>query len=78
MMPRRYLVEYDDVINKQREIIYKIRIKFALGRRKEFCRFQENILGKINQELESLVERHTDYAERKSGKIDDDALLNEV
>ena len=76
---RRYLVEYDDVINKQREIIYKIRDKVLLWEEeKNFAAFKKTFLGRINQELESSVERHTEYVESEIGKIDDDALLNEV
>ena len=76
---RRYLVEYDDVINKQREIIYKIRDKVLLWEEeKNFAAFKKTFLGKISRELEGLVDQHTDYANSEIGKIDDDALLNEV
>ncbi len=76
---RRYLVEYDDVINKQREVVYKIRDKVLLWEEeKNFAAFKKTFLGKINHELEGLVDQHTDYANSEAGKVDDEALLNEV
>jgi len=47
---RRHLVEYDDVLNKQREIIYKKRRSFLKGEG-----LKEEILEKINREIESFV-----------------------
>jgi len=76
---RHYLVEYDDVINKQREVVYKIRDKVLLWEEeKNFAAFKKTFLGKINQELEGLVDQHTDYANSETGKVNDAALLNEV
>lgn len=47
---RKHLVEYDDVMNKQREIIYELRQK-AL----EDHSFKEEIMEKSKQEIEQMV-----------------------
>jgi preprotein translocase subunit SecA len=47
---RKHLVEYDDVLNKQREIIYGIREKVLGGEK-----MKEEILGKIEEEINNLV-----------------------
>ncbi len=47
---RKHLVEYDDVLNKQREIIYGIREKVLGGEK-----MKEEILGKIEEEIGNLV-----------------------
>ena len=47
---RKHLVEYDDVLNKQREIIYKLRRQIVTGEN-----LKEMILEKIKSQLENLV-----------------------
>lgn len=47
---RKHLVEYDDVINKQREIVYRRRRKILYGEDQK-----ESILEKISRVLESVV-----------------------
>lgn len=47
---RKHLVEYDDVINKQREIVYRRRRKILYGENQK-----ESILEKISGVLESVV-----------------------
>jgi len=47
---RKHLVEYDDVLNKQREIVYRRRRKILEGQR-----LNERILETIAQEITSLV-----------------------
>ena len=47
---RKHLVEYDDVINKQREIVYRRRRKILYGENQK-----ESILDKIRRVLESVV-----------------------
>ncbi len=62
---RRYLVEYDDVMSKQREIIYRIRDKVLLQvKNKDFEGLQETIWDKISKEINTLVgveESEIDY-----------------
>lgn len=47
---RKHLVEYDDVINKQREIVYRRRRKILYGENQK-----EGILEKISKVIESVV-----------------------
>lgn len=51
---RKNLVEYDDVMNKQREIIYKRRLQILANVDKTKS-LREEILEKVRMELESLV-----------------------
>lgn len=51
---RRHLVEYDDVLNKQREIIYQKRKEFLKGEG-----LKEAILEKIEQEIDNFVSLFT-------------------
>ncbi|MDP3724641.1 MAG: SEC-C metal-binding domain-containing protein, partial [bacterium] len=50
---RKHLVEYDDVMNKQREIIYARRRKVLEG-----ANFKAEILEKIDAKIESFVSAH--------------------
>lgn len=65
---RKHLVEYDDVLNKQREIIYKRRRKILEGESQK-----ENILQKIASEITTVV---TMYADDK-GVIDREKIVAE-
>uniref|UniRef100_A0A7C4R5S1 Protein translocase subunit SecA n=1 Tax=candidate division CPR3 bacterium TaxID=2268181 RepID=A0A7C4R5S1_UNCC3 len=51
---RKHLVEYDDVLNKQREIIYKLRRQIMTGEN-----LKEFILDKLNSEIVNLVNLYT-------------------
>ncbi|MFO7773613.1 MAG: preprotein translocase subunit SecA [Dehalococcoidia bacterium] len=50
---RKHLVEYDDVINKHREVIYAERRKILSG-----ADLKANILSMVQDEIRSLVDRH--------------------
>jgi len=51
---RKHLVEYDDVINRQREIIYAERRKILAG-----ADLKANIIAMVKAELKDIVEKHT-------------------
>jgi preprotein translocase subunit SecA len=51
---RKHLVDYDDVVNKHRELIYEERKKILSG-----ADLKSNILSMVKDELQSLVETHT-------------------
>jgi len=57
---RKHLVEYDDVANKQREIIYGLRRKVLSGEN-----LKEEILRKVKREIENLISLYSprDYGE---------------
>ena len=68
---RRYLVEYDDVMSKQREIIYRIRDKILLqAKNKDFEGLKKTIGDKVNKEIDGLI---------GGGelRLDDKAIVNE-
>jgi len=50
---RKHLVEYDDVINKHREVIYAERRKILSG-----ADLKANIISMVQDEIQSLVGRH--------------------
>jgi len=53
---RKHLVEYDDVINKHREIIYAERRKILSG-----ADLKANLASMINDEIQSIVESNFDH-----------------
>lgn len=66
---RKHLVEYDDVLNKQREIIYKRRRKILEGESQK-----ETILGKISEELSNVVAM---YSDEKGANFEREKITNE-
>ncbi len=51
---RKHLVEYDDVVNKQRELIYNERKKILSG-----ADLKANILSMVKEEIQGMVATHT-------------------
>ena len=51
---RKHLVEYDDVVNKQRELIYSERNKILSG-----ADLKANILSMVKEEIQGIVATHT-------------------
>lgn len=74
---RKHLVEYDDVANKQREIIYGMRNEILQSAKDKATSSQlkQNILEKINREIETLVLANT---KEGSSSPDLDPVINEV
>ena len=66
---RKHLVEYDDVLNKQREIVYKRRSDTLEGEDQK-----ESIIANIQSEIENVV---TMYADEKERTIDREKILTE-
>lgn len=66
---RKHLVEYDDVLNKQREIIYKRRRKILTGEGQK-----EKILENITREIANIV---LVYCEEKEGTVDREKVVLE-
>ena len=54
---RKHLVEYDDVVNQHREVIYAERKKILSG-----TDLKANIMSMITDEIQSLVDAHFDHA----------------
>jgi preprotein translocase subunit SecA len=64
---RKHVVEYDDVMNRHREVIYEDRRKIVAGED-----VHEKIVDLIGDELEAIIEQHTD---EKDNSIDLDGVL---
>src|SRR3990167_3973998 len=73
---RKHLVEYDDVLNKQREIIYKRRrnILEVQGKDSEFLK--EETLEKIENAISTLVEMKTQEV-LENGESSDEAIVED-
>lgn len=54
---RKNLVEFDDVLNKQREIIYSLRKKILLLPEKNQEKFKTTVLDVFNEEIKQLINR---------------------
>ena len=66
---RKHLVEYDDVLTKQREIVYRRRRKILEGERQK-----EKILTNITSEITNVV---AVYATEKNATFDREKIVNE-
>jgi preprotein translocase subunit SecA len=66
---RKHVVEYDDVMNRHREVIYADRRKIVAGED-----IHEKVMELIESEIEAMVDRHTSEKDRT---IDLAALLKE-
>ncbi len=67
---RKHLVEYDDVVNKHREVIYAERKKILGG-----SDLRGNILSMVQDEIEALVDSHLDG---HSGELDFAGLVQDL
>jgi preprotein translocase subunit SecA len=66
---RKHLVDYDDVLNKQREIVYRRRRKILEGERQK-----EKILGHVAGEVSTIV---TIYASEKDTAFEREKIVTE-
>ncbi|PLX25526.1 preprotein translocase subunit SecA [Candidatus Parcubacteria bacterium] len=76
---RKHLVEYDDVINKHRQVIYKTRqnILALLDENKEGQTSEEFIKDYIAQEVETIVSFHT-LGENTNGDFDPKEIIETI
>ena len=68
---RKHLVEYDDVVNKQRELIYTERRKILSG-----ADLKTNILSLVEKELQQIIDSH--IGDGRGDGWDAKALTTEV
>ncbi|NLE09514.1 MAG: preprotein translocase subunit SecA [Dehalococcoidales bacterium] len=68
---RKNLVEYDDVVNQQRELIYSERRKIISG-----ADLKSNILAMVDEEIDVIVAGHSGNG--RYGEPDIEGILNEV
>jgi len=62
---RKHLVEYDDVVNKQRELIYNERKKILSG-----ADLKANILSMVKEEIQGMVATHAGNEHGNGGDIE--------
>lgn len=64
---RKNLVEYDDVINKQRKIVYQLRDSALLNQKENPDKNKETVFKYIDSQITSVVSMNTAY---ETGKVD--------
>jgi preprotein translocase subunit SecA len=74
---RKHLVDFDDVLNKQREIVYSLRRKILSGAEEDFDKFRQTIFDVFDEELMTMVNAYfsTDI---KITEGDSDKLIQEL
>ncbi|MEO0185497.1 MAG: preprotein translocase subunit SecA [candidate division WOR-3 bacterium] len=68
---RKHLLEYDDVMNRQREVIYKMRDEILKG-----ANFEELLFKNFEDTIEDIILKHSDE-KKPSEEWDWDELINE-
>ncbi len=68
---RKHLLEYDDVLNKHREVIYARRLEVLETFQKEPEKLRERVLDLMEGEIEQVVLFHTGEVEGKAGQDHD-------
>ena len=71
---RKSLVEYDDVINKQRKIVYQLRDSALINQKDEPEKNKETVFKTIETQVNSIVSMNTSY---ENGKIDFEKVVLE-
>ncbi|MFA5749888.1 MAG: preprotein translocase subunit SecA [Candidatus Shapirobacteria bacterium] len=71
---RKNLVEYDDVINKQRKIIYQLRDQALFNQKNNPEINKETVFKYLNGQIDILINANTSY---ESGKIDSEKVVLE-
>ncbi len=71
---RKNLVEYDDVINKQRTIVYQLRDQTLLNQKENPEKNKETIFNNIEKQINSIVSINSNY---ETGKIDFEKVILE-
>jgi len=68
---RKHLVEYDDVVNKHRELIYEERRKILSG-----ADLKSNILSMVGEEIQGIIASHTADEHGEGGDVE--GLISEA
>jgi len=71
---RKHLVEYDDVLNKQREIIYKERRSILESTADENNTTQEEVLERIHNAIKSIVEEAVEKASAEGTSVNEEIV----
>ncbi|BCX14666.1 MAG: protein translocase subunit SecA [Patescibacteria group bacterium] len=70
---RKSVVEYDDVANQQREVIYRLRRKVLMAES-----LKDEVLGKLKKKIQKIVDFSFSFAEGRESEIDYDYILSGV
>ncbi len=70
---RKTVLQYDDVMNKQREVIYGERKRILLGQN-----LREQTLSFMKEMIEAMVDRHVLQTSRKQLEVDIESLYSDV
>ncbi len=73
---RKHLVDFDDVLNKQREIVYSLRRKMVMQSQDKESTFEETVLNVFQEEVSSIIAQHS-YSEAQISKEQKDEMLKE-
>ncbi|MDD4785283.1 MAG: preprotein translocase subunit SecA [Candidatus Shapirobacteria bacterium] len=71
---RKNLVEYDDVINKQRKIVYQLRDAALLNQKENPEKNKETVFKNVETQINSIISLNTAY---ETGKIDLEKVILE-
>lgn len=74
---RKHLVDFDDVLNKQRDIVYTLRKKILILPEKNKEEFHETVLDAASEEISSLVASFTSLKEVATDE-DTDRLIKDI
>jgi len=75
---RKHLVDFDDVLNKQREIVYNLRRDILVSLNKSVQAFREKILVIYNEELNVLVNNYLNLNQQDNDQEETKKLITEV
>ncbi len=67
---RKHLVEYDDVLNKQRETIYKRRREILYAEHEAAEKLQQEVMAMVEKEIAEIVSYHTALEDASKWEID--------
>jgi len=73
---RKHLVEYDDVLNKQRQIIYSRRKNILIASQDEEENLKQETIEKIDSSIESVVNTQTSLQQGSTVEIDQKILTD--
>lgn len=74
---RKHLVDFDDVLNKQREIVYSLRKKILILAKENQTLFKETILSIFNEEISVIINQYS-LSETRLTEEQWDMLFKEI
>jgi preprotein translocase subunit SecA len=75
---RKHLLEYDDVLNKQRAKIYKLRREILFADKKQIEDIVKGFFEKQNEDLNKIKEKAKEFGEEEFFRVQKDLLLRTI